>query len=219
MNFNAVENLRIFLNNKTQNKIDEFLKSVGLWEYRDVKVSKYSKGMLRKLSIIRALLTEPNILILDEPFDGIDVENKKFWIEFLRKWVKHGERAVLISSHILSEIEQMCSRTLLMSEGTIKCSLSEEEWKKNTSKKLKYNLKGDKKNIEFVKRKLSKYGCSFEQDGTVWTTELCDVENARMVDKIFEEEELEIIEKYYIHNDLESTYLELMRDDVTTYTL
>jgi hypothetical protein len=48
---------------------------------------------------------------------------------------------------------------------------------------------------------------------------LCDVENARMVDKIFEEEELEIIEKYYIHNDLESTYLELMRDDVTTYTL
>jgi ABC-2 type transport system ATP-binding protein len=126
MNFNAVENLRIFLNNKTQNKIDEFLKSVGLWEYRDVKVSKYSKGMLRKLSIIRALLTEPNILILDEPFDGIDVENKKFWIEFLRKWVKHGERAVLISSHILSEIEQMCSRTLLMSEGTIKCSLSEE---------------------------------------------------------------------------------------------
>jgi ABC-type multidrug transport system ATPase subunit len=118
--FNAIENLIIFSPDGDKNVIEDVLKTVGLWEFRKKKVKTYSKGMMRKLTIARALLKNPNVLILDEPFDGLDIESRKYWIEFLKKWIQH-KKTIIISSHIMSDIEDLCNRLLVIKNGKIVC--------------------------------------------------------------------------------------------------
>lgn len=65
--------------------------------------------MARKLAFARALLTEPQILILDEPFDGVYTESRQSMIKLLREWVQIPNRCILITSHNMADIEAICN--------------------------------------------------------------------------------------------------------------
>ncbi|MCR5742268.1 MAG: ABC transporter ATP-binding protein [Lachnospiraceae bacterium] len=116
--FNAIDNLSIYLKDDDKEIIEEVLKKVKLWDDRFRRVDTYSKGMQRKLTIARALLKKPNVLILDEPFDGLDIESRRYWMDFLMKWKQEGN-SLIITSHIMSDIEELCDRLIVLKEGKI----------------------------------------------------------------------------------------------------
>lgn len=218
-NFNAIENLKLFLGDDNDDIIEEYLKKFNLWERRKEKVSKYSKGMLRKLAVVRALITNPDLLILDEPFDGIDVENKKIWIDLLGEWVKEKNCSVIISSHILSEVEQICSRILILSKGRLIWNLYREEWNDMSKGNLRYVIRPVTSSVTFERLKncLNSYHCKVERKDSDLVIEIYDEEKfdlADEIDQIITSNRFKIVEKYYIKRNLEELYLKIIENDL-----
>ncbi len=115
------ENLMLIKNlysNITKEDIESVVKLVKLENRIKDKVSKYSLGMRQRLGIAKALLTKPNILILDEPTNGLDPEGIKDLRDILKKLAKEG-MAILISSHNLSELESFCNKITIINNGEI----------------------------------------------------------------------------------------------------
>ena len=121
MYMTGYENLRISaimygIDNK---RIDEVVKLVGLEKRIHDKVRKYSLGMRQRLGIAQAILHNPKVLILDEPMNGLDPIGIKELKDLLLYLSQKEKIAILISSHILSELESICNRVCIISKGTI----------------------------------------------------------------------------------------------------
>ncbi len=101
-----------------EQRIEEILKEVGLYDRRFSKISEFSKGMKRRVGIARALLHEPDIVIMDEPLSGLDPLIKKEIKEIIKKFTKEG-RTFLISSHQLRDIDDICDWLILIKDGEI----------------------------------------------------------------------------------------------------
>lgn len=97
---------------------EEILKKLGLWEKRNDKAETLSGGMKRRLMIARALIHKPEILLLDEPTAGVDVELRRGMWDFLRKLNSEGTTIVL-TTHYLEEAEQLASRVAIINNGQI----------------------------------------------------------------------------------------------------
>ena len=121
-NLTGTENLRIFAalrGLKNQNAIKSALELVGL-PYRDKKLfSQYSLGMKQRLAIARAISHSPKLLVLDEPVNGLDPMGIRQMRELFLALVKDYDMTVLISSHILSEIEYIADRVGVLVNGSI----------------------------------------------------------------------------------------------------
>ena len=100
-------------------RIDEVIKLVGLENRIKDKVSKYSLGMRQRLGIAQAILHKPNLLILDEPTNGLDPEGIKQLRDLLTKLAKEENMAILISSHNLAELESFCNKITIIQNGEI----------------------------------------------------------------------------------------------------
>ena len=96
----------------------KLLKELGLWEKRGVEASALSGGMKRRLMIARALVHEPQLLILDEPTAGVDIELRRTMYKFLRKINSEGVTIVL-TTHYLEEAEQLCKNVAIINHGKI----------------------------------------------------------------------------------------------------
>lgn len=101
----------------TEQRIKEVIELVGLEKVVNEKVGKYSLGMRQRIGIAQALLHKPSVLILDEPTNGLDPAGIREIREHVRKLAKVENVAVIISSHLLSEIELMCDRIGLIKNG------------------------------------------------------------------------------------------------------
>jgi ABC-2 type transport system ATP-binding protein len=101
-----------------ESKADELLRLVGLWEDRHSSLAGYSKGMRQKVLLIAALLHDPELLILDEPFSGLDVNAAMILRSLLRALAGRG-KMVLYSSHVLEIVEKVCDRVLILSQGRV----------------------------------------------------------------------------------------------------
>ncbi len=126
---------------------------VGLEDRIHDKVSKYSLGMRQRLGIARALLHNPNLLILDEPTNGLDPEGIKDLRVLLKKLAKDGI-GILISSHNLAELESFCNKVCVIQEGKIIESTDVKAFKKEQDQYLfvvSSTEKIDFKNISNVK--------------------------------------------------------------------
>lgn len=121
----AWENL-IFLGHmygiKTQElkiRITNNLKLLGLYEHAHQKISTYSGGMKRRINLIAGLLHNPELLILDEPTVGVDVQSKQAIIDYLKKLNTEMGMTILYTSHHLSEAEEFCSNIAIIDNGKI----------------------------------------------------------------------------------------------------
>jgi ABC-2 type transport system ATP-binding protein len=116
--FSGRQNLRLLgrLDGIGPKAVDDVLSRVGLAERGRDPVRTYSLGMKQRLGIAAALLKDPEVLILDEPANGLDPAGIKEVRELLRQLSREG-RTVFLSSHILSEVEQICDRVAIMSRG------------------------------------------------------------------------------------------------------
>lgn len=97
-----------------QNKINELASYLDIIDSLDKKVQEYSKGMIKKISIIRSIIFSPSLLILDEPLTCLDVETQKKVIELLKH--KTQNSTIIISSHILSQIEKLCDEVMILNK-------------------------------------------------------------------------------------------------------
>lgn len=99
-------------------RIDHLLERVGLAQVKHKKFSQFSRGMLQKLSIVRALLHDPDILFLDEPISGLDPFGVKQIRDLILEESREG-RTIFVSSHLLSEMEKVCQRVAIIFRGRL----------------------------------------------------------------------------------------------------
>ncbi len=103
----------------TRHRIDEVVKLVKLENRIHDKVRKYSLGMRQRLGVAQALLHKPSLLILDEPTNGLDPAGIRELRDYLRLLTKEEGISVIVSSHLLSEMELMCDRVAIIQQGKL----------------------------------------------------------------------------------------------------
>jgi ABC-2 type transport system ATP-binding protein len=99
-------------------KVDELLRLFGLWEDRHSLLASYSKGMRQKVLLSAALLHDPELLILDEPFSGLDV-NAAMVLRSLLRALSERNKIVLYSSHVLEVVERVATAVLILRKGQV----------------------------------------------------------------------------------------------------
>lgn len=116
----ARENLRLLssIDGIGHRSVDDVLEVVGLTERADDLVKRYSLGMKQRLALAAALLKDPELLILDEPANGLDPAGMREVRQLLQRLAKQG-RTVFVSSHILAEIESTCDRVAILANGRL----------------------------------------------------------------------------------------------------
>ena len=160
----AMENIDFFLKlYKNNGDIEALMRRVNLWEDRDKMVGEYSKGMKIRLNIVRAMLNNPNMLFLDEPTNGLDPMNAMILKDMIREFRADGG-TVFITSHIMSDIDQLCDRVAFIVEGEIiemdsprnlkikygKRSMTLEYKENGETVRVEFPLDGIGKNKEFI---------------------------------------------------------------------
>ncbi len=155
--------------------IDELLKWVGLDKTYKKKVGQFSKGMKQRLGIAQALISDPEILILDEPFHGLDPEVKLFLMKLIIRLARENQKAILISSHLLSDLEELADDFILLNNGKVHLAGNIADYKK------------DKQVVRFYFEKLPpddvlfKSGISFKQEDDCLVATLSEKETSNAV--------------------------------------
>ncbi|MBP87853.1 MAG: multidrug ABC transporter ATP-binding protein [Planctomycetaceae bacterium] len=128
---------------------DELLESVGLADRTRESVKKFSKGMLQRLGLAQALLHEPEVLILDEPTDGLDPVGRSHVRNVLNDLKRRG-KTIFLNSHMLQEVELVCDRVAILDRGIVKALGTVDEIAPDQSEgiELELTLTGGKPTIE-----------------------------------------------------------------------
>jgi len=114
-------------------RIPQLLERVSLTSWTDVRVKKFSKGMTQRLGLAAALVHAPEILLLDEPTDGVDPVGRREIRDLLREEAGRGT-TILLNSHLLSEIERTCDRVAVLSRGRVAAQGSIESLTRQVSR-------------------------------------------------------------------------------------
>jgi ABC-2 type transport system ATP-binding protein len=135
--------------------MDELLEELSLADKKKTKGRALSGGMKRRLLIVKALVHKPQILILDEPTAGVDIELRHSMYEFLQKLHKNGTTIVL-TTHYIEEAERLCDRVVVVNHGEIIADEPKEKLLKDFSKEIEIEIVFDQNlnptEIEFLKQ-------------------------------------------------------------------
>jgi ABC-2 type transport system ATP-binding protein len=121
-----VGQLRSLAERELAAKIEGFLRLLSLYEDRYVPISSYSKGMRQKVLLAAALLHNPDLILLDEPFSGLDVNSALVLRDLIRELAARG-KVVLFSSHELETVERVCSHIVILHKGRVVANDSIEQ--------------------------------------------------------------------------------------------
>ena len=144
-------NLKGLDNKEIEKRLDYWLDRLKITEYKNEKIKNLSKGNQQKVQFIAAVINEPKLLILDEPFTGLDPFNVEILMQALREMAKKGT-IVIFSSHRMEHVEMFCDRLLILVKGDKVLEGSLKEIKDNYLKKS-IRIKGevDVKGIKEIK--------------------------------------------------------------------
>jgi len=193
-------------------EIDEIVELVELKDRINDKVKKYSLGMKQRLGLAAALLSKPKLLILDEPTNGLDPTGILDFREIVRKAARETNTAVFISSHILSEVQELCDTVAFINDGKIKAVESIEggtiSKDSETVVVVPMDLaacKEELNNLSYVKEII-------EKDGELLVRAQKNKTSDMIVDLV--EKKIAIKELYIRHKELEERYMELVEGGV-----
>ena len=151
---------------KSDDKIDFWLHKVDLYDYKSKKIEELSKGMQQKVQLVAAFIHNPELLILDEPFSGLDPLNTKLIKDILVDLKREG-KTIILSTHQMDQVERMCDRILMINQGKRVLYGSLTEIKSNYKESVVVEYEGKLKPVEGVK-KVNDYGkyaeLSLEED-------------------------------------------------------
>lgn len=166
MYLSGYDNLKITANyykNIPKSRIDEVIKIIGLEKQIKDKVSTYSLGMKQRLAIGEAIINQPELLILDEPTNGLDVEGIIEMRNLIKSLSQQG-MAILISSHNLTEIDNLCNRIIAIKNGKIITDDTIEHFKTD-SNVMSYELKLSC--LDNIEKIVSKYKFEILKENTI----------------------------------------------------
>ncbi|AOR24778.1 ABC transporter ATP-binding protein [Clostridium taeniosporum] len=193
----------------SKREVEELIKLVGLENRMNDKISKYSLGMKQRLGLAAALIGNPKLLILDEPTNGLDPAGILEFREILKKASKEKKISVFISSHILSEIQNLCDKVAFINKGIIQ-SIEKMDNKGIYSEKDDIILKTNTPiNIVLDIIKKLPYVIRSKVNGERITLLLEKDMTSKLVNKLVSKG-VEISEVYKNKQDLEERYMELM---------
>jgi ABC-2 type transport system ATP-binding protein len=113
--FGAMNNMK---RGDRKRRASELLELVGMGDWGSKKLKSYSKGMRQRVGLAQALINDPDLVLLDEPTDGVDPMGRRD-IRAILEHLKEEGKTVLVNSHILSELEQVCSRVAILVKGKV----------------------------------------------------------------------------------------------------
>ena len=147
-NMNAVQNLKLvcMIKGCPRHRIEENLKIVDLYERKKDAFKTYSLGMKQRLAIASALLNNPEVLILDEPTNGLDPQGIHQIRSLIQK-IKQQGTTILLASHLLEEVEKVCSDVIILKNGQ-KIYESKVANMDNSKEKIEVGISGDHKELE-----------------------------------------------------------------------
>lgn len=116
-------------------KLDYWLDRFGISEYKNRKIKELSKGNQQKIQFITAIIHEPDLLVLDEPFTGLDPINVELFMSVIREFKEKG-KMIIFSSHRMEHVELFCEKLVILLRGKTVLSGSLKEIKKNYRKKV-----------------------------------------------------------------------------------
>lgn len=112
--------------NIDKSRVEDMLKITGLEKVKNKKTKSYSLGMKQRLGVATALISNPDTIILDEPFNGLDVDGIK-WLRKLFKQLADEGKTVIVSSHLMSEIQAVANRIIIIAQGKLLADMTIEE--------------------------------------------------------------------------------------------
>jgi ABC-2 type transport system ATP-binding protein len=141
---------------RSDDELDYWLKKVELLDHKKSKIGELSKGMQQKIQLVAAFIHNPDLLILDEPFSGLDPVNTKL-IKDLLLDLKRAGTTIMLSTHQMDQVERMCDRILMINQGKRVLFGSLNEIKSAYKETLVVEYEGELKRVEGVK-KIDDYG-------------------------------------------------------------
>jgi len=123
---------------KAKSRVDEVLEIVEMKDAGDKKVKEYSMGMKQRLGIARAFLNDPQLIILDEPTNGLDPYGMKSIRELIIKLTKKYNKTFIVSTHLLNEVELMCNKVGIIHNGSLIEEIDMIELDKKKSKDISF---------------------------------------------------------------------------------
>ncbi|MDQ0417257.1 ABC-2 type transport system ATP-binding protein [Croceifilum oryzae] len=192
-------------------RIDEVVKMVRLEGKIHEKVKTYSLGMRQRLGLAQALLHKPSVLILDELNNGLDPAGIKELRSHLQELADQHDLAILVSSHLLSEMELLCDQIVIIQNGKIigtkQISSHEEEETEGTTRKVRFKLSSAAEEVrDLLSHTYPDYAVEFDQNGFVITLPVVEIPklNKRLVQNDIDVFEIQIVEE-----SLEDQFLQM----------
>ena len=134
--------LRGLLRRDARNRARERLGNAGLGKWLNAKCNTLSKGMGQKVQVIATLLHDPELLVLDEPFSGLDPVNAEMVLELIKRYKREG-RTVIFSTHVVEHAEQICDAVVIIDRGKLKVSGTLGEIKTSADRTLILDYEGN----------------------------------------------------------------------------
>lgn len=198
----AIENLMIFqkIYQCPISRMKEVLSLVGLENTGKKKVSQFSLGMKQRLSIALSLLHEPSILILDEPTNGLDPNGIIEIRELLKKLNREKEVTILVSSHLLSEIEKLVTHVGIINKGSVifQGTLDELLNKQKQSSHLVFDINEAERAFQIFKR----------------NNVVSEIKNGKIIIPIIEKEKIAILTEELVKNSIKVYEISSVKDDL-----
>lgn len=123
---------------QAQEKAEYLLRLIEMYEHKEKKVEELSKGMQQKIQFIAAIIHDPDIIIVDEPFSGLDPVNTRLIINILLEQKKAG-KTIILSTHIMEQVQTLCDRILMINKGSVVLYDTVDRIRKKYRKNLKNN--------------------------------------------------------------------------------
>lgn len=150
-----------------KNRVEEVLKIVGLSDTGKKKAKNFSLGMRQRLGIAIALLSKPEIMIMDEPINGLDPEGIIEIRELLKRLNQEEKITIIISSHILSELSLLCTDYIFINNGTIRKAITAEELGKVFQEFYVINTDQNEKAVAILQEQLNVTQFEIAEDGSI----------------------------------------------------
>ena len=188
----------------------EALFYVGLGEARYRKLETYSLGMKQLAKLAQAIVHGPRLIFLDEPTNGLDPPARLRMIKLIREIRDSGQAHILLSSHLLLDVEECCDEILILRDGKIAVYCNLEEERKSNRKFLMLETRGDQQ--RFVAA-LAKLGCEYAiSNATRIKVVLQDGVEVRDLYRVAAEEQVQLRRLSYKRDSLEDIFLKAMEN-------
>ena len=206
-----LEKLRLQTGIPDKNRVDEVLEMVGLADVGKKHVQKFSLGMRQRLGIAGALLSKPEIMVLDEPVNGLDPEGIIEIRNMLKRFNEEENVTILISSHILAELSQLCTDYMFIRQGKLIQTLSADDLHKMCGEYYHIHTDNDPLALVTLQNKLGIKEFDVLKDGSIRLFE--KLNELPLISKTLYENGL-LPTTLHVHEaDLESYYMKLVGDD------